>query len=77
MKQTHVITGSGCDLYPPDSIQIVSTDENGVRWTKQGRDAIHPTVESNPVEWAKIGGVCLNCENVFTKKGLSAICCTA
>lgn len=76
-KEVHIINGTGamgqCDLYPKHSIHVVRIDENGIRWTKGGRDSIYPDIGSVKTDlqmWeSKVGGVCLNCENVFTTEG--------
>ena len=64
-KQIHVIKGKGCDLYPGNSIHVVNVDDDGVRWTKFGRDTIHPSVKSESISSVTIGKVCTNCDNVF------------
>lgn len=71
MKQIHIITGKGCDLCPTDSFQIVDVDSNGIRWIKQGRDSIHPSVTSQKVDssYIKHAGICVSCENVFNEDG--------
>lgn len=68
-KEVHIIKGEGCDLYPGNSIHVVNIDENGIRWTKGGRDTIHSSVESKKNEWPTPVSFCLNCENVFTIDG--------
>ena len=73
-KEIHVINGTGsmrqCDLYPEKSMHSVSIDENGVRWTKGGRDSIHPDIGSEPHDKIIVGNMCSDCENVFTDSAL-------
>lgn len=64
-KQVHIITNKGCDLYPQGSIHLVNKDKNGIRWTKEGNDTIHPMVESKSVSSASHGKTCSNCKNIF------------
>ena len=58
---------NGCDICPKDSIQFVSIDENGVRWTREGRDAIHPDISSVEVSHLsdQIQKCCNTCKNFF------------
>ena len=73
-REIHVINGTGkmrqCDLYPEKSMHAVTVDENGIRWTKGGRDSIHPDIGSEVHEKEFIGQMCYNCGNVFTGSAL-------
>ena len=69
-KEIHVITNQGCAQFPKDSIHPLQIDENGIRWTINGVNSIHPSVDSKKVYSERVQGkMCRLCGNIFNYNG--------
>lgn len=72
-KEIHVITNSGCAQFPKDSIHPLQIDEDGIRWTINGVNSIHPSVDSKKVYSERVQGkMCRLCGNMFNYNGSKA-----
>ena len=72
-KEIHVITNAGCAQFPKDSIHPLQVDEDGIRWTINGVNSIHPSVESRQTNPEIIHGrICKLCGNTFNYNGAKA-----